>query len=381
MQQIEKRIEALEGTAISEPRDATNPAPANKDMEEKYQDLSDEVKFIYENQNSLIKMLEEKINVNLYVTLEYENFQNSNSSLDARNVELVLSSRLNDRLKVFSEIEFERTAKTSAGSRQGEVEVEQGWLEYSINEYFNPRFGVVLVPFGRFNSDHFDVWRDLTDRPIAMRRVVPVTWAEAGAGFVGNVGIGELFSDNFLQDLQIDYQVYFINGLTNELNDNGTRNARGAFGVDNNNNKAVAGRLSLSLAQEQEIGLSGYYGEYDTRSHDVLGFDIDWNFVLGPFELIGEYAFFEFEKGGFQKDSSTQTVPENLQGGYVQANYHFWFDSLNNTFLGKNFDNPTFTAAFRYGWANIKDDPDPGIGPDLPPFYGQVKSREFSSCF
>ncbi|MFQ5483452.1 MAG: hypothetical protein ACE5ER_11925, partial [Nitrospinaceae bacterium] len=32
MQQIEKRIEALEGTAISEPRDATNPAPANKDM-------------------------------------------------------------------------------------------------------------------------------------------------------------------------------------------------------------------------------------------------------------------------------------------------------------------------------------------------------------
>ena len=79
-----------------------------------------------------MKRLEERINLNLYVTLEYENFENSASIFDAKNVELILSGQITSRLKSFAEIEFERVAKTSSGSRQGEVEVEQGWIEYSI---------------------------------------------------------------------------------------------------------------------------------------------------------------------------------------------------------------------------------------------------------
>ncbi len=51
-----------------------------------------------------------------------------------------------------------------------------------------------------------------------------------------------------------------------------------------------------------------------------------------------------------------------MQGGYIQANYHFWFDALNDTFLGQEFDSPTFTGVVRYGQARIGDDNDAGTG-------------------
>ena len=121
--------------------------------------------------------LEDRVQVILYSTLKYKDFQNKNSFFDDKNVELFVRAKLTDRLTAYTEIEFEGVATTVAGARQGAVEVEQGWLQYDINEYFNPRFGVILVPFGNFNLQHFDPFRDLTDRPLMARRVIPTTWA------------------------------------------------------------------------------------------------------------------------------------------------------------------------------------------------------------
>jgi hypothetical protein len=334
---------------------------AQEKVEKKVAELEEEIAYIQEQQETLATELDEKTNFDLYATLEFENFQNTDSAFDAHNIELLATAHLTDRLRAFAEIEFERTATTKTGDRQGEVEVEQGWLEYAIREYFKPRFGVILVPFGRFNLEHFDPSRDLTDRPIAMGHVIPVTWAEAGIGFTGSTFLGNKLKSKWFKDLSINYQFFSINGLTNVLTDTKTKDARGSFGIDNNNNKSIVGRLGISPFLGQEIGLSSYFGSYDDDKHDIHGLDVDWKFTKGPFELIGEYAFFDLQKG-FQKDSSTHTVPGTLRGGYIQLNYHFWFDFLSNTFLGKRFDNPSFTSILRYGQARIDDDGDSGTG-------------------
>lgn len=321
---------------------------------------SDNMDFVFYQQEIINQKLIQMVQFDLYATLEFENFQKTDSVFDARNVELLGEAQLNERLKGFVEIEFERTAKTSSGRRQGEVEVEQGWLEYTFNESFKPRAGVVIVPFGKFNLEHFDPFRDLVDRPIAMRRVVPVTWAEAGVGFTGIASPGEHLGE-FFEELEINYQFFFVNGLTNEISDRGLRSARGSFGSDNNNNKAFVGRLGVQPFSNLELGVSGYFGEYDEK-RDINGLDVDLDLTLGPLEIIGEWALFDLDGGGFQDDEKALIVSDRLRGGYIQANYHFWFDFLDETFLGKSFDNPTFTAIFRYGRALIDDDGDIGGG-------------------
>jgi hypothetical protein len=292
-----------------------------------------------------------EVHTNLYATLEFENFGNTDSAFDARNIELLVNGRMGPRLTGSAEIEFERAK--AVGEDAGAVEVEQGWVQYEIIPLINVRTGVILVPFGKFNLTHFDPFRDLTDRPIMARRVIPTTWAEAGAGVVGSF----YPTDNSV----VDYQVYVVNGLTDMISDKGFRDARGSFGEDNNNNKAVVGRLSATL-DRSEVGVSGYRGAYDRDGNQVTGYDVDGMIVVGSLEILGEGAIFSVEQDGL-------ALPEDLMGYYVQANYHFWFDFLNQTFMGRQFDDPTFTLSVRHGAVKILDDGD-GAG------LGETNNRE-----
>ncbi len=354
-----EEIEKLKGL-VSLKEEHKFKRPAVEEVETVDVIASDDMEFVLYQQEVFNQKLVQMIQFDIYATLEFENFQRTDSVFDARNIELLGEAQFNERLKGFVEIEFERTAITSSGRRQGEVEVEQGWVEYAINDAFKPRAGVVLVPFGKFNLEHFDPFRDLVDRPIAMRRVVPVTWAEAGAGFTGFASSGENLGE-FFKDWEINYQFFFVNGLTNEISDKGLRSARGSFGSDNNNNKAFVGRLGVQPLSNLEVGVSGYFGEYD-KKREINGLDVDLDLTVGPFEVIGEWALFDLDGGGFQDDEDTLVVADRLRGGYIQANYHFWFDFLDETFLGRSFENPVFTAIFRYGRALIDDDGDAGGG-------------------
>lgn len=360
---MQKKIDALE--AKGKTVRASETIELQKTAVEKLTKIEEDVAYLQQQNNDFLGKLKDMLKVNLYTTLEFEHFQRRHSQFDARNVELLIRGQLTDRLKSFAEIEYERTAKTSANStgssRQGEVEVEQGWIEYAINQYLNLRGGVILVPFGKFNLTHFDSLQELTDRPIAMRRVVPTTWAEAGVGFTGEAFLGEKLGTSLLTHLNLNYQLFVINGLINAITDTGIRDARGGFGSDNNNNKAVVGRLGISPFSSTEIGLSGYGGVYDTKGHRINGFDTDFNISKGPFQLLGEYAIFSVDENGLQTDNAT-LVSKALRGGYIQANYRFWFERLNKTFLGRGFEHPTFTAILSYGQADIDDDGDAGTG-------------------
>ena len=326
-------------------------------LEKEVERLNNEIEFMKHVDKTIFNQIANKIELDVYATLEFENFENTDSKFDARNFALVLAAELSPKLRTIGIVEFE----PEEDNDETEVELDQAWLEYSLAEAFRARFGVVLVPFGRYNQEHFDIIQDLSSRPIVMRDVIPVSWNEAGAGFVG-----DLYFDKSAEGksgasgLELNYQFYLINGLTNDLNDTSTRDAVGQLDLDDNNNKAFVGRVGLQRNPGQIIGVSGYSGKYEDR-HDIHGIDLDWKFTLGPFEVLGEYAFIDLEGDGLEADGLT-FAPSHYRGGYVQANYHFWFDILDSTFLGRDFDSPTFTAVARYGKVKIDDDSDPGEG-------------------
>lgn len=278
-----------------------------------------------------------------YADIELENFQDKHSTFDQHRFVLNVGAEIGERLRFFSEYEIEHGGPDASGS--GSAKVEQAWIEFLIHEAINFRAGAVLVPFGRYNIYHDSDLNDLTDRPLLARDIIPTTWTEAGAGFHGqfNPKIGDY------EDLQLTYEAYMINGLNAGITDTGLRGARGSLQTDNNNDKAIVSRITASPALGHEFGLSGYIGDFNGEDDNIMGIGIDFLSTWGPWEFLGEWALFNAGDGD---------GVDNLTGGYIQANYHFWFDFLNDSFLGRTFDNPTFTLVGRYGFAHIDDDAD-----------------------
>jgi len=284
------------------------------------------------------------VSVGGYADIEFENFQSKHSTFDQHRFILNVGAELGERLRFYSEYEIEHGGPNAAGG--GEAKVEQAWMDYLINKHINVRVGAILVPFGRYNLYHDSDLQDLTDRPLVNRDIIPTTWTESGAGLYGefNPKIGEY------EDLVVGYEFYFINGLTDGFNDTGLRGARGSIESDNNNAKSIVGRTVISPAIGQEIGLSGYWGDINGQDDSIKGVGVDFLTTWGPLEVLGEWAFFS------ANDLPGSDSANKFHGGYLQANYHFWFDQLNETFLGKTFQNPTFTFVNRLGYAHIDDD-------------------------
>ena len=328
-------------------------ATSNEELDERLGAIESDVDDLLMRQDSSGDS-QATLDIDMYATLEYENFANTDSAFDARNVELVVSGRMTDRLSGVAEIEFERLAESGGSSnRVGDVEVEQGWVEYYVNDAFKPRVGVILVPFGSFNAEHFDVTQELVDKPLVMRRVIPVPWSEAGAGFNGEI--------RALNNIRITYDAYFINGLTNHFSDTGLRDARGAFGNDNNGNKAFAGHVEVEPFTGLNIGFSGYTGNYgDSGNSGITGLGLDFNYQWHALQFRGEYARFDLDDG-VEADGIT-AAPQSFKGYYLETNYRFWPELLNDSVLSRGFSNPLLTLSLRYGMASIDDDGDPGIG-------------------
>ena len=68
-----------------------------------------------------------------------------------------------------------------------------------------------------------------------------------------------------LPDSYLNYEGYIINGLDEDISDTGMRNAKGAIEADENNNKALVGRLGLGLNRNLEFGVSAYQGKFGAR--------------------------------------------------------------------------------------------------------------------
>lgn len=290
------------------------------------------------------------VSVGGYVDVEYSDFEKTNSSVLQHRWIINIGAFPHERLRFNSELEIEYGGP-DAGNGDGELKVEQAYIDYLINDAINVRAGALLVPFGRYNLYHDSDLQALTDRPIMARDIVPTTWTEAGAGIFGkfNPSLGQY------EDLTWDYELYVVNGLDSGFSDTGLGGGRSSLKVDNNDNKAIVGRLAVSPWLNQEIGVSGYTGRYDGMRNRISGVGVDAFMTFGPVEWINEYAYFDVNQ-------TSVDVANFFQGAYTQLNYKFWPKFLDYSFLGRGFKDPKLALVGRYDWALIGDDSDVGTG-------------------
>ena len=257
------------------------------------------------------------------------------NTFDPHRFVLYVNSELADWVTINAELEWEhggvKDELNAAGELSGEVSVEQAFLDFKIARPLNVRTGIILVPLGATNLYHEPTNYNSTERPQLDRFIIPSTWSEMGAGVHGSLGD------------RVDYQLLVMNGLDGSKFSakNGIRDGRQNFNEDNNNGKAVTGRMEFSPYTNLYTNLSFYTGNSAPRGMPTAWTTIaafDGKYSIGAFDLTGEYVHVLQDKPAVL----SRDIGHRMSGYWVEGAYHIMPKSLKTGKLA-NADTVIFT--------------------------------------
>lgn len=105
------------------------------------------------------------------------------SRADLRRFVIGLAHSFNEQLSFISELELEHAVVSQ--DDQGEIEVEQAYVNYQKSEAVNVKGGLFLIPLGILNETHEPPTYYGVERNEVETRIIPTTWRELGAGVHG----------------------------------------------------------------------------------------------------------------------------------------------------------------------------------------------------
>lgn len=223
------------------------------------------------------------------------------SSRVSDQTELVLwfGTRIFKNLSFDTEFEFENAFE--------KAEVDKFELDWNIyEEKLVFRIGKFYYPFGIERFVTHAPSNKLIDRPTPSKKIIPGTYSDVGVELYGEIP----FLNNKMEFI---YEL----ALTNGLKGIGGR-GRQEFVDDNNDNKALGGRLGLEIMECFGIGGSYSSGKYDDDEKykiDFVGADI--SFEKWGFEMRGEYIRSNVER------STEMGGDYDRDGYYFQASYTY----------------------------------------------------------
>jgi len=225
------------------------------------------------------------------------------------------------RDRLFFEAELEVNALSTGKTK---TELEFANLSLQAKDWLTVTAGKFLSPFGDFQQHLHPSWiNKLPDRP---------------AGFVEDGGneplteVGVMARGAFpLGTMTADYAVFVGNGP--RLSDAAEEGVLlEGFGGDNNNNKAVGGRLGLRPLPYLSLGVSGLSSRVQGNSGaagtpssgDYYAVGADAAFTRGPWDVRGEYILSKLDSLSTALDAANAVAPipgTTWHSWYAQAAY------------------------------------------------------------
>lgn len=195
-----------------------------------------------------------------------------NLTFDQHHLNIISIFHLDERFRIFSEIEWEHGPRHDPSTVSGTIYLARAFLEYKYADYLQLRGGIFLPPFGIYNERH-----DAT--PTFISTFLPNSiygkhlnslekkdrlYSKYTTGFWG-------LGSAFFKDFGIDYHVYLSNGR-------GSKPAE----RDDNANKGFGGRLVVTPPMGHlRLGMS-YYADRDGNALNsrqrVLAWDVDLDY-------------------------------------------------------------------------------------------------------
>lgn len=221
-----------------------------------------------------------------------------------------LSYRLNDRISLHTEVDFEHAAE--------EIELEFAYMDFLINEAINIRAGSMLMPVGSLNEFHEPPLFYSVERPYVETYIIPTTWMEGGAGIFGSLLPG------------LKYRLYLVSGLdASKFSDStGIRGGRGKVGEAPAEDLAWVGRLEYVGFPGLKVGSSFYTGGANTiKDSDLDGAAVtiaeaDVLYKVKGLELKGVYVTNRIDEADKISAKTTKVIGSEHEGWYAEGAYH-----------------------------------------------------------
>ncbi|MEQ9442780.1 MAG: hypothetical protein RIG62_27310 [Cyclobacteriaceae bacterium] len=250
----------------------------------------------------------------------------------ARFVPLFLYKQ-SDKLFFEGELEF--------AVEDGELEIalEYANINYSLAPNLNLRAGKILIPFGIFFDRLHPSW-------INRLPTVPLGYGHDGILPTSDLGV-ELRGASYLGGMKFNYSLYVMNGPRIE---DGEEEADEVGMIvhegdeDNNNNKAVGGRLGVFPFRDQslEIGFSAQSAKLGNRDSELeeVGawlYAFDWTYVRkvswlsGLIDFKGQVNFINIDDQTYEVEESSgiesYTFDNKSNSTFFQLGYRPTFGS------------------------------------------------------
>ena len=260
----------------------------------------------------------EKTKIGGYGELHYNNLD-SKEEVDFKRFVLYFGHEFTDRIRFFSEVELEHAV--SGDDENGELELEQAYIEFDLNARNALKTGVFLMPVGILNETHEPTTFYGVERNPVETYIIPTTWWEAGAGLHGELGKG--FSYNFDGTSGLDVDTSGSDAFL-------IRGGRQKVSEAKANDGAVTGRLKWTGMPGVELGVAGQWQKDVTQGElgvSATLLEAHADIQRGPFGLRALYARWDLSNASTINASNPAAVGRDEQSGwYIEPSLkgHVW---------------------------------------------------------
>lgn len=227
---------------------------------------------------------------------------------------------------------FEAEAEISYSESGSSFALEYANISYILNDYLILRFGNFLTPFGIFGERLHPNWINrFPSNPLGFNHHNPVgPFSEVGMELRGGAPLGKS---------RINYAIYLSNGPRLTVDTSVDPLIAGTSYQnfhDNNDNKAIGGRLGLLPLYDSslELGFSGQYAKlgdrntgYEEVSSLMYSADLTYvknsiSFIRGSIDLKGQWNYVEEDELQVTDlNANVTTINNDLNAYFIMLSY------------------------------------------------------------
>jgi len=255
----------------------------------------------------------EETHIGGYGELHYNNLENRASDgedkkeIDFHRFVLLVGHDFTERIRFRSEVELEHAV--SANDEEGEVELEQAYVEFDLSDHYRATGGLFLVPVGIMNETHEPPTFYGVERNPVETYIIPTTWWEGGAMLSGRWDHG------------LSAKLALTSGL--KTDDFSIRGGRQEVSEADASAYALTGSLAWHGFPGLELGVTAQYQENlaadGIEKTPATLLEAHMVYQHGPFGLRALYARWDLDSdaadaaGGYDEQ----------YGFYVEPSYRF----------------------------------------------------------